>query len=224
MSFDSEPTGTGWPYIEWMEAEVCKHAGPGATARVLVLGAAGHTFGIHDGPAPCTTETVFVDIDPASRRIAAELLEGEPPGTSVTMDARTLLATLEPDELFDAVVADAYTHGRSMPAHLTTREFIADARRALRPGGRLYVNVIVDRAGADRVWESRFRRTIHSVFQWCRTGYPPETRRAGDPSRGEAINTIEVCERSGADGDRTIYSDNVNRGPLDRMGNRTPRP
>lgn len=53
------------------------------------------------------------------------------------MDARTLPATFDPAEQFDAVIADAYTHGRSMPAHLTTREFIADTRQALRPGGRL---------------------------------------------------------------------------------------
>ena len=156
-----------------MEAAVCDRADPGASTRVLVLGAAGHTFGLHEGTAPCTVETTFVDIDPAARRIARELLGGEPPGTTVTMDARTLLATLSPDDRFDAVIADAYTHGRSMPAHLGTREFVAGARRVLRPGGRLYENVIVDRDGAERVWESRSRCTIHSVFEWCRTEDPP---------------------------------------------------
>ena len=48
--------GEGWPYIEAIEEAAC---GAGER-RILVMGAAGQTFG---RGAPCPLETTFVDID-----------------------------------------------------------------------------------------------------------------------------------------------------------------
>jgi spermidine synthase len=55
-------------------------------------------------------------------------------------DARLGLAT-EPDDAYDLVVGDAFG-GLAVPWHLTTREFVAEIQRVLRPDGLYVVNVI----------------------------------------------------------------------------------
>jgi spermidine synthase len=57
-----------------------------------------------------------------------------------TGDARVSLRD-EPGGRHDVVVGDAFG-GRAVPWHLTTREFVAEVRRVLRPGGTYAVNVI----------------------------------------------------------------------------------
>jgi spermidine synthase len=58
----------------------------------------------------------------------------------VVGDARISLAA-QPAGDFDLVVGDAFGH-LAVPWHLTTREFVADIRRVLRPGGTYALNVI----------------------------------------------------------------------------------
>ena len=55
-------------------------------------------------------------------------------------DARTAVAR-QPTGDFDLVIGDAFGH-LVVPWHLTTREFVEDIRRALRPGGSYALNVI----------------------------------------------------------------------------------
>ena len=68
-------------------------------------------------------------------------------------DARLTLRD-EPTASADVVVGDAFG-GRAVPWHLTTREFLRDVRRVLRPGGIYAMNLIDQeplklRARADR--------------------------------------------------------------------------
>jgi spermidine synthase len=58
----------------------------------------------------------------------------------VVGDGRVTLAG-EPGDAFDLVVGDAFA-GPAVPWHLTTREFLDDVRRVLRPGGIYVLNVI----------------------------------------------------------------------------------
>ena len=55
-------------------------------------------------------------------------------------DARLSIGPLT-DGAFDLVVGDAFG-GLSVPWHLTTREFVAEIERVLRPGGRYVMNLI----------------------------------------------------------------------------------
>jgi spermidine synthase len=54
-------------------------------------------------------------------------------------DARAVLTEL-PDASFDVVIADLFAGART-PAHLTSMEFTAEARRALAPGGLFAANI-----------------------------------------------------------------------------------
>lgn len=55
-------------------------------------------------------------------------------------DARLSLRD-EPDAAYDVVIGDAFA-GPAVPWHLTTREFVAEVQRVLRPGGIYAVNII----------------------------------------------------------------------------------
>ena len=55
-------------------------------------------------------------------------------------DARLTLAR-QPSARYQVVVGDAFG-GRAVPWHLTTREFVTEVRRTLRPGGIYAANLI----------------------------------------------------------------------------------
>ena len=88
------------------------------------------------------SRSVVLELDPAIIRLARErlgLVTG--PGLQVVPgDARLSLAR-QPAAGYDLVIGDAFG-GLAVPWHLTTSEFVAGVRRALRPGGVYAVNVI----------------------------------------------------------------------------------
>lgn len=106
---------------------------------ILVLGAGGFTLS-HREPANRYT---FVDIDPAIRAIAERDFLREPArGEFVATDARRFV--IETKQQFDAVVVDVYSSRTSIPGHLVTLEFWRDTRHALKPGGVMLANLILD--------------------------------------------------------------------------------
>jgi spermidine synthase len=86
----------------------------------------------------------------------------------VVGDARTGLAR-QPTAAYDLVIGDAFGH-HVVPWHLTTREFVAEVARVLRPDGTYALNVI-DYPPA------RFARaevaTLRSVFTHVALVAPP---------------------------------------------------
>ncbi|MGI9586440.1 MAG: fused MFS/spermidine synthase [Acidimicrobiia bacterium] len=82
-----------------------------------------------------------LELDSAVPPIAVEEL-GLDPGqwlTTITGDARTGIR--EASGPFDVVVGDAFS-GRSVPWHLTTKEYVADIKDRLNSGGVYVINVI----------------------------------------------------------------------------------
>jgi len=66
---------------------------------------------------------------------------------------------------YDAVLIDAFTGGGQIPFHLTTKEFVREARRRLTPDGVLAMNVI----GA---LKGRNSRLYHSILRtWRAAGF-----------------------------------------------------
>jgi len=87
--------------------------------------------------------STVLELDPSLLDIAVSelgLVEG-PWLTTVVGDARLTLEGLN-DGAFDVIVGDAFS-GRSVPWHLTTREFLTEVRKKLKPEG-LYVMNTVD--------------------------------------------------------------------------------
>ena len=84
----------------------------------------------------------MLELDPEVVEIAREEL-GLNTGPDLrvrTGDARMSILD-EPSGAYDLVVGDAFST-RSVPWHLTTREFLAEVRRVLRPDGVYALNLI----------------------------------------------------------------------------------
>ena len=84
-------------------------------------------------------------------------------------DGRAGIAALR-DASADVVVLDAF-HGGRVPAELTTREFVADVARVLRPDGVFLANVA---DGPPVRWAGRFAATVREQL--------PEVLVAADPA------------------------------------------
>ena len=88
------------------------------------------------------SEHVVLELDPAILEIGRqELGFARDARIEVVLgDARLSIAD-QPDDAFDIVVGDAFG-GLAVPWHLTTREFLAEIDRVLRPDGIYVMNVI----------------------------------------------------------------------------------
>jgi predicted membrane-bound spermidine synthase len=128
---------------------------------ILVLGAGGFTLS-HREPLNRYT---YVDIDPAIRAIAERDFLREPArGEFVAADARRFVA--ETARRYDAVVVDVYSARTSIPGHLVTREFWRDTRHALKPGGVMLANLILDGKLAGS-YARNLLGTIESAYGRC---------------------------------------------------------
>jgi hypothetical protein len=128
---------------------------------ILVLGAGGFTLS-HREPANRYT---YVDIDPAIRTIAERDFLREPArGEFVAADARRFV--IETKRRYDAVVVDVYSARTSIPGHLVTREFWRDTRHALKPGGVMLANLILDGQLASP-YARNLLATIESAYGRC---------------------------------------------------------
>ena len=198
-----DAAGIGYPYIEMMEDAVYRNLWEGGTARILVIGAGGFTFG--RGRPPAAGEIVYVDVDDRLGEVGdAFLAPGSRGGRYATADGRAFL--LDDESRWDAIVLDAYTDRTAMPAHLYTVEFFRLARSRLSAQGRLYLNLIA-RSPPGR-FETRLDRTLRTVFAWC------EAWPSGGGSRGR-YNRVYSCGRHGLDGETVVYSDGWTLGEID---------
>ena len=168
---------------------------------VLVLGAGGFT--LSQGEA--LNRYTYVDIDPAIRAIAERDFLREPiRGEFVAADARRFV--VDTKSRYDAVVVDVYSSRTSIPGHLVTREFWQDTRHALKPGGAMLANLILDGQLASS-YARNLLATIESAYGRCAV----EVLRKSAPRS----NVIVTCIASEA-GDATgIYVDERNLADVD---------
>jgi len=127
-------------------------AGPdGAPLRVLHLGGGALTLARYVAATRPGSQQLAVDDDADLVDLVRERLPMWQPGRRQAGrrqvrririrvgDARAVLTEL-PDASFDVVIADLFAGART-PAHLTSMEFTAEARRALAPGGLFAANI-----------------------------------------------------------------------------------
>ncbi len=107
----------------------------------LTIGGGGYTFPRYMEASYPNTSVDVVEIDPEVTKIVYERL-GLPATTrikSYNTDGRWFVMNCR--EKYDLIFADAY-NDLSIPYHLTTREFAAQLKAILKPGGLLMSNII----------------------------------------------------------------------------------
>ena len=147
----SSPTRAGWATSSTRRARATPSSSAAAGSRCrATCSPRGRTRA-----RPCSSST------PSWSSLARdELGLRESPRLRVRVgDARVRLREV-PTDSADLVVGDAFG-GRSIPWHLATREFVADMRRVLRPGG-VYVANVIDHGDARPRCAPRRRRCARS--------------------------------------------------------------
>jgi spermidine synthase len=136
----SDPTFLGSRYARTVQGVVASQI-PDGPRSIAFIGGGGFTLPRYYHATSGATATVL-EIDRALRDIAVdELGLDDGPWLDVVVgDARVSFLQL-PTQAFDLVVGDAFS-GRSVPWHLTTREFVDQVRQRLAPGGLYVINVI----------------------------------------------------------------------------------
>jgi spermidine synthase len=138
----ADPTYLEFPYVQAIAsvADVMRPAR--APISALYIGGGGLTVPRYIAATRPGTRGRVLEIDPAVLHLSRSLVgAGGVPGLRTSVgDARVTLR----DEAAggrDLVVGDAFS-GPAVPWHLTTRQFLQQIRRALRPGGVYAMNVI----------------------------------------------------------------------------------
>jgi hypothetical protein len=138
----SDPTNLQYDYVRELGG-VLDAAGPdGAPLDVLHVGGGGFTMPRFLAATRPGSRSVVLELDPAIPRLARQRL-GLVTGPDLLVelgDARLTLAR-QPSARYQVVIGDAFG-GRAVPWHLTTREFVTEVRRTLRPGGIYAANLI----------------------------------------------------------------------------------
>lgn len=152
LPMDWEKILTGGRYYEQMAlgARLALPAAGSGRLRVLIIGYAGG--GVHRVlrdtlPWGVSLDVVGVEIDPAvvdvsREHLALGSLEGDGLRLITGEDARTVVNALPASETFHLVLVDAYARTNYIPFQLATREFLAQMKQHLVPGGWVGVNVL----------------------------------------------------------------------------------
>jgi spermidine synthase len=137
-----DPTHLEFDYAKSV-ADSVEAAQPGdGSIDALYVGGGGFTLPRYFAATRPGSRATVLELDPAVPEIARERL-GLRTSDALRVDigdARLNIRTT-PSDSVDVVVGDAFG-GLSVPWHLTTREFVAEVRRVLRPGGIYVINVI----------------------------------------------------------------------------------
>jgi spermidine synthase len=146
-----DPTRLDFEYVRWIADVLDLLAPQREPLRVVHLGGAGCTVARYVSATRPRSRQVVLEIDGAVLDLARRAfgLRSSPALRLVVADARDGLARLRAAG-YDVVVRDAFS-GASVPAHLTTAEFLDQVRRVLTPGGVYLANLADDpRLGAAR--------------------------------------------------------------------------
>jgi spermidine synthase len=156
-----DPTHLEFAYTKGLAAAIDATQAEGEALDTVHLGGAGYTMPRWlDATRPGSTSVVLEIDQGLVDLVATELEPPSGPGFEVRVgDARMLVGDL-PDDSADVVVGDAFG-GVAVPWHLTTKEFVSELHRVLRPSGAYVANII---DGNDLKFLRAELATLRSVF------------------------------------------------------------
>lgn len=137
-----DPTYLGHSYAQTLGDVVGTVAPAGRPLAAVHVGGGGFTLPRYLDATRPGTRSLVLELDPEIVDLAQDelaLVLGSHL-RALTGDARNRVRDLA-DDSADLIIGDAFG-GRSVPWHLTTREFLRDLDRVLRPGGTYVVNII----------------------------------------------------------------------------------
>lgn len=112
-----------------------------APLRVLLIGLGGGTAARMLVRAFPRARVLGVEVDPGIVRVARRYLDLRHPRIRVRIGDGRVVLTRRPTNSADVILLDAY-RDLYVPFHLATEEFFRQARRVLRPGGVLVLNLV----------------------------------------------------------------------------------
>ena len=138
----ADPADLEFSYIEWFAAATADLVADDAPLAALHVGGGGFSFPRYLRAIDPASRHVVLELDPVVLATAREEL-GFVPDDAIEVvlgDARRTILDVPADSR-RLVVGDAFG-GRSVPWHLTTREFVREIDRVLAPDGRYVQNLI----------------------------------------------------------------------------------
>lgn len=137
----ADPTHLEFEYVAWMAAAIDAHLPGDRPVRIAHLGGGGCTLPRYIATARPDSVQLVLEIDEDLIRLVTGIFGlAEIPGLVIQPgDAGVGLRRLPPSS-YDVVVRDAFVGG-SVPAHLTTRDFIDEVATVLDEGGMYVANV-----------------------------------------------------------------------------------
>ncbi|MGW7466877.1 spermidine synthase [Streptomyces xantholiticus] len=136
-----DPAYLSFEYQRRLGHAVDLAAPEGRPLNVVHLGGGAFTLARYVAATRSRSTQQVVEVDAALVQLVRERLPLDP-GARIrvrSLDARAGLAKV-PDGWADVVIADVFSGART-PAHLTSTEFVAEVRRAMRTGGCYAANI-----------------------------------------------------------------------------------
>jgi spermidine synthase len=182
-----DPYATVFPYTDAMHVGLAYRP---QAKRVLFIGLGGGSIPKRVWRDFPDVQMDVVEIDGEVVNVARKFFAfPDDPRVEVHVeDGRRFLQTT--DELYDLIMVDAF-YSDSVPAHLTTREFVALAREHLAPGGAVVSNVIGALSGEQSRLFRAMYRTQRSEFATVAVHPVGDAPGAGDDK--EVRNLIVVA-------------------------------
>lgn len=205
--------GEKYAYVEYIEKHFLIPLINDATPKnILVVGAAGFTFGLEDNHNQYT----YVDIDPDIKKIAEEYFLPKKLGPNKKFKGEDIRAYMATNQFkYDLILLDAYSSRNAIPETLVTQNFFKKMKESLADNGVLVTNFITSPNFSDS-FSRRLDNTFRSVFPQYNRHVLSAEYNAFALNPAVQANVVYSYYKVADVDSTTIYTDNLNTTSFDR--------